>query len=250
MEKLKMNVSNGTQLYGRSVPLHAVYGRVANVTYYGELRKCRGWFTLFVYDVKRKTWRQRSSSEFPKIHAIIADHYAISGEFPWIVRNKTAKKREAFYAKKREQARVERWKREENRPFEDLAREACPMRLRPMINQKTTAYQLRSGEFYNSAPSAYRDKGGTDYDVMMNPKDYQRDGITHPFNKYRPQDDRPIIAKKATKTESAKEWANRQTDENLRYWVRNMDTKDTKFTPAYDELSARDAHDGYTITRR
>ena len=197
MDKLRLCTSGGTQVFNRAIPLNAVYGRIDNVTYYGELRKCRGWFTLFVYDAHRKTWRQRSSSEFPKIHRVIANYYATSGEQPWTIQNRTQKKREAFYAKKREQARVERWKREENRPFEELAREACPMRLRPMINQKTTAYQLRSGEFYNSAPSAYRDKGASDYDYMMNPRKYAKESVAHPFKDYRPQDDRPFITPKA-----------------------------------------------------
>lgn len=171
-------------IHGYTLPKYALYGNVYGVTWYTADTKLRnGSYTINVWAENKNGhggWSPRRTADgYGAIYVRIRD-FMKSPDFirekPVFCEHRQKKRLEMNQA-------VEEIHRQKNRVYEEVAREACPFRRVPLPQYRASAYQLRAAEFYNSAPTAYADKGA-DMDVMQHPEVFHRDGVILPFNKY------------------------------------------------------------------
>lgn len=205
MDKIRKSSGNGAMLYGANLPKNCIYGKV-NYTYIcKDFHGFKGGFNILRYNPNTGHWFRTVSDN--DLTAIIA-HYVKTAEPEDLrieqVTHNTRMKNKAFYARKKAEAQQAR----EDREMRSFCEQQVPFRRNPVSMQRAWNQSCVDGRTYlecnintectyeskhimynlNTAPSAYRGKG-EDMSVMHNPKDYQRDSLKHPFDKY-PKNDK------------------------------------------------------------
>ena len=134
MDTKKVSKDLSCNLFGKSIPINAIYGKVGSLYYICQNFTAQdGFYAFFVYNPQTKAWIAKMCSvrKYKAIYEIIAEHVKNPANDLKVgkITHKVRDKKKAFYAQKRREAQKVRQFQEERLAFRKYVESTCGQKM-------------------------------------------------------------------------------------------------------------------------